>query len=163
MIDGFEPGQDGFVLSANNRQAVKEWLISEGIDPARVEGMRSDNLWKAYRHPAYLQQMKRRADYYLPLRYKEENTKCAPIRSDNSPPKPATPLPTTRTVDTCSNTSNGSADGSRITIDPPCSASISRSAAAELLELAIRELIAEAVGHLIDERIDARLAKLREK
>lgn len=79
MIDGHEPGDAGFVLTTENTPAVRAWLISEGLDPARVEGMRNDSLAKAYRYPAYLRQMKTRADYYPSCAKPKENTPCNAI------------------------------------------------------------------------------------
>jgi len=70
------PGTEGFVLTAENRPAVRAWLKAEGIDPDRVDGMRDDTLYKAYRQPAYLRQMKTRADYYPQCR-KENTPPCS--------------------------------------------------------------------------------------
>ena len=78
MIDGYQPGQDGFALTPENRPAVQAWLKAQGLDPARVDGMRDDTLFKAYRWPAYLKQMKTRADYYPPC--SKENKPCPSVQ-----------------------------------------------------------------------------------
>lgn len=59
-----EPGDPAFQLTEANKPLVRQWLIAQGFDPARVDGMRDDTLGKAYRSRSYLNQMKTRADYY---------------------------------------------------------------------------------------------------
>jgi hypothetical protein len=63
-IDGFAPGQAGFEGHAGNHQAIRDWLLVLGCEPARVEGMRPANLFKAFRYPEYLRCMTQRKDYF---------------------------------------------------------------------------------------------------
>ncbi len=64
LIDGFAPGAEGFQGHAGNHQQLREWLLALGCEPARVEGMRPANLFKAYRYPEYLRCMTQRRDYF---------------------------------------------------------------------------------------------------
>lgn len=64
LIDGKAPGDAGFQGHPGNHQQIRDWLLALGCEPARVEGMRVANLFKAYRYPEYLRCMTQRKDYF---------------------------------------------------------------------------------------------------
>lgn len=70
-----QPGDAAFQLTAENKPAVKDWLVAQGMDPARVEGMQDATLYKSYRFPSYLRQLKLRADYFPA--YRKDDPPCS--------------------------------------------------------------------------------------
>lgn len=115
-----EPGQHDFVLTPENKPAVKTWLIAQGIDPARVEKMRKESLQNAYRYPQYLRAMLLRRDYTNGDQPCQTtiNTDIGAKAGETASPEPMAAIPTCTipTIPT-SKSDGGSMDGKTAIIE----------------------------------------------
>lgn len=167
MIDGYLPGDPAFQLTAANKPAVKQWLIAQGIDPMRIEGMRQESLFKAYRYPVYLRQLQTRRDYCpTGSAAPQENTPCPNVPTDMNQPASAeisrtenglvpvaTTIPTTIGSVTNAAVSSPPTDSTPTTINPTLHATLAALLARVLTEERVIELIREHAPRAILDRL----------